>query len=30
VPLASVREKVPLAVTPLMPYLKYAELMASR
>ena len=25
VPLASVREKVPLAVTPLMPYIKYAE-----
>jgi peptidase M48-like protein len=30
VPLASVREKVPLAVTPLMPYLKYAEAMAAR
>ncbi len=25
VPLASIREKVPLAVTPLMPYIKYAE-----
>ena len=25
VPLASIREKVPLAVTPLMPYLKYAD-----
>jgi hypothetical protein len=30
VPLASVREKVPLAVTPLMPYLKYVEVIASR
>ena len=25
VPLASIREKVPLAVTPLMPYIKYVE-----
>ena len=25
VPLASIREKVPLAVTPLMPYIRYAE-----
>jgi hypothetical protein len=30
VPLASVREKVPLAVTPLMPYIKYAEQVAAR
>jgi peptidase M48-like protein len=30
VPLVSVREKVPLAVTPLMPYIKYAEVMAAR
>ena len=25
VPLASIREKMPLAVTPLMPYIRYAE-----
>jgi hypothetical protein len=29
VPLASVREKVPLSVTPLMPYIKYAEALAA-
>jgi hypothetical protein len=30
VPLFSVREKVPFAVTPLMPYVKYAEVLAAR
>jgi hypothetical protein len=29
VPLTSAREKVPLAVTPLMPYIRYAEPAAS-
>ena len=30
VPLASLREKVPLAVTPLMPFVRYAEPLAAR